>query len=1209
MEWIPKPEGVFWTDSQWEALAREEKPLLVAAAAGSGKTAVLVERIIRKITDEETAVDLNRLLVVTFTNAAAAEMKQRVGKAIEKKITEQPASSHLRRQLSLLQRADISTLHSFCMQVIRTYYYEVDVDPHFRMLDETEAQLLEEEVMEEMFETAYAEDKQFYMLVDYFTGDRTDEQLKKLILDLYHFSRSHPNPSAWLDSILEIYNNADQTSFNSLSWVKEAKSYITDSLKSAEAEYNRALAAARAPGGPYKYVELLEEEYAKIIKASAQGDWEDLYSCMQEITFKKMPSIKKADTDIDSAQKEHVKLIRDKIKKQINELFTVYFSASPALIIDDMKSMAPVIQLLNKYVKNFSEQNQLAKLEKNALHFSDLEHYCLNILSLKGNYSNPSNVALQYQAQLQEVLIDEYQDTNFVQEAILMLLSGRKNLFMVGDVKQSIYRFRLAEPGLFLNKYKNYGKEEGVRIDLSQNFRSRGVIINSVNYIFNQIMSESLGELDYDEAASLKQGNFSFPENDDKSSKIILVDPEKDKVYEEGEDELETSQLEARATAQEIRRMIDRKFSVYDKETNASRPVKYRDIVILMRSMPWAETIIEECKNAEIPIFADSSTGYFEAVEVKVMLSLLQIIDNPYQDIPLASVLRSPIFSYTEDELTEIRLFAEEADFYSALKEAAAADYLSTSDVVQKISSWRDAVKTKGLSEFVWQLFEETGYIEYVGGMPGGKQRQANLRSLYDRARTYEQTSFRGLFRFLRFIERMRERGDDLGKARAIGEQEDVVRLMTIHKSKGLEFPIVIIAGLNKQFNMMDLNNSYLKHKDMGLAARFIDPENRVSYPTMYFYVVKEKLRREMLAEEMRILYVAMTRAEEKLIMTGTVKDFDSAINGWASHLGENGVPEEVRSRAKTYFDWIMPALFNHPDAAETLTSAGVQPIKTDEDDSSWSIERIQASELISSAPAAVHQKQELLDKVVSGQAAGEDTSYVDRKFSWKYPHRKATVTEVKKSVTELKRFEEDAYSDRSWAPKEPSFQRPAFIQTTSQSSAEIGTIMHAVLQYIDYQASSEKEIDMELGKMLAKELLTTEEADQVDKKQLLDFLNSETGNHLKNALWIEREVPFTYSVPASRFYPDWEGEEEFLFVQGIVDCVYKSQDRSLHILDYKTDKITGKFKDHTKAAESVRERYHFQLSLYREALESAWDTQIQSCGLYLLEGRFYAGI
>lgn len=1198
-----KPKGSKWTEEQWQAIIEEKRPMLVAAAAGSGKTAVLVERIARKVIEKENRVELDQLLVVTFTNAAAAEMKQRIGRAIEEELSQSPDSLHLRKQLSLLQRANISTLHSFCMNVIRTYYYEIGIDPQFRMLDQTEAQLLEDEVVEEMIETAYREDPEFLELVDYFTGDRTDDQLKGLFLDLYHFSRAHPDPENWLHQIIEVYEPSSGQNFDDLPWVKEAVVLVQEKLKHAEERLAAASAKAHQPSGPFPYAEVLEEDRRKIGALLEQTNWSMLYTRIHGLQLENLPRIsKKKYPDIDPVTQKEVQAVRKNVKEEIDNLITSFFAAESDLILDDMSQMAPVFKQLIHYVKKFAEQFQAAKLEKNSLDFSDLEHYCLDLLYEE---KEPSNIALHYQQEFKEVMVDEYQDTNFVQEAILTMLSGNSRLFMVGDVKQSIYRFRLAEPGLFLEKYKKFQKDgEGTKIDLSKNFRSREEVIRSSNFIFNHIMSESFGELNYDEAAALKQGNFQFPESDQMAAEIMLVDKqEKEKEAEEME-ELETAQLEARAVAARIRTMVDSKFLVYDKELGTERPVVYKDIVLLMRSMPWAETIMDEFRHYDIPIYADLSTGYFEAVEIRVMLSLLHAVDNPYQDIPLASVLRSPIFSLSEEKLAAIRLYAPEEYFYTALQ-LEAEDYPEGEGAaaLTQLNQWRDAVRSKGLPEFIWQVYEESGYLEYLGGLPGGNQRRANLTSFYDRARTYESTSFRGLFRFLRFIERMQERGDDLGKAKAIGEQEDVVRLMTVHKSKGLEFPVVFAAGMNKQFNMMDVNKAYLKHKKLGFASRYIDPVNRVSYPTMYYHIVRERIRRESLAEEMRVLYVAMTRAEQKLILTGTVGELEDSLKKWGSSLPLPQVPESQLVQAKTFLDWIMPAVMTEDDLTALFHKESTEKSIFLQGETKWKFSVIPSVSLqVPSAAAPREEKEALLKLIKEGKPAGDTADWTELRFSWEYPFQEAARTRVKQSVTELKRFEQDPYAATNFQHAAAVFERPRFIQGNRYTAAEQGTVMHTVMQFISYHVFTEEEVKQELMRLIVEEKITGEDADQINIRWITSFLNSDLGETLRSAVRVERELSFTFPVAASSMYPDWNSEEEWMFVQGIIDCVYELEDGSLYILDYKTDRISRELDTDEKAAAFFKERYMFQISLYQQALESAWNRKVAGACLYMFE-------
>lgn len=930
---IPKPVDSTWTDDQWNAIVSTGQDILVAAAAGSGKTAVLVERMIRKITAEENPIDVDRLLVVTFTNASAAEMKHRIAEALEKELVQRPGSLHIRRQLSLLNRASISTLHSFCLQVLKKYYYLIDLDPGFRIADQTEGELLGDEVLDELFEDEYAKgEKAFFELVDRYTTDRHDLDLQFLVKQVYEYSRSHPNPEAWLESFVHLYDVSEKSAIEELPFYQYVKEDIAMVLNGAKEKLLRALELTKAPGGPAPRADNFLDDLAQIDELiQHQDDFSELYKRVPAVSFKRAKAVK--GDEFDPALLDEATDLRNGAKKLLEKLKNDYFTRSPEQHLKSLAEMKPVIETLVQLVISYGKRFEAAKQEKSIIDFSDLEHYCLAILTAENDKGErgPSEAARFYQEQFHEVLVDEYQDTNLVQESILQLVtSGPEetgNLFMVGDVKQSIYRFRLAEPLLFLSKYKRFtesGEGTGRKIDLNKNFRSRADILDSTNFLFKQLMGGKIGEVDYDEQAELKLG-AAYPDNDETETELLLIDNAEDTDASEEAEELETVQFEAKAIAKEIRKLISSPFKVYDGKKKTHRNIQYRDIVILLRSMPWAPQIMEELRAQGIPVYANLTSGYFEAVEVAVALSVLKVIDNPYQDIPLASVLRSPIVGADENELSLIRLENKKAPYYEAMK-----DYLAAGDrndeLYQKLNTfyghlqkWRAFSKNHSVSELIWEVYRDTKYMDYVGGMPGGKQRQANLRVLYDRARQYESTAFRGLFRFLRFIERMQERGDDLGTARALSEQEDVVRLMTIHSSKGLEFPVVFAAGLGRNFNMMDLNKSYLLDKELGFGTKYIHPQLRISYPTLPLIAMKKKMRRELLSEELRVLYVALTRAKEKLFLIGSCKDHQKQLAKWQASASQTDwlLPEFDRYQAKTYLDFIGPALARHRDLGD----------------------------------------------------------------------------------------------------------------------------------------------------------------------------------------------------------------------------------------------------------------------------------------------------
>ncbi|TYP78022.1 UvrD-helicase domain-containing protein [Paenibacillus methanolicus] len=986
-----KPAGSTWTDDQWKAIVSGGRNILVAAAAGSGKTAVLVERIIRKISAD---TDVDRLLVATFTKAAAAEMKERIRIALEKELARNPESEHLRRQLALMGRASITTLHSFCLDVIRRYYSLIGLDPGFRIANETEAELLRIDVLDALFEERYEaaeagepEGMAFASLVDRFGGERGDEPVYGLVMKLYHFAQSNPWPEAWLRETAASFDVEDAAALGASHWVEGLRGVVTLELEGAIAQLEQAMGATRQPGGPSAYAVTFEEDAAIVRGLLSQvtgKPWETWHEAFASAVFGKLKS--QRGDDVDKAIQERAKELRENAKTIVGDLKDKLFGRSPDAFAAELRELAPFMRALAELVIAFGARFEAAKRERGLLDFGDMEHYCLRILrdpASTPELTVPSSAALEYRRQFDEILLDEYQDTNMVQEAIveLIALPGAGNRFMVGDVKQSIYRFRLAEPNLFLRKYKAYGvgeddatrtasaevanssafevgsggeqtPESGIRIDLARNFRSRQEVVDGVNVVFRAIMRENVAEMDYDARAELVCGASYPPASDGGPPERYAIefalldrgngasdDAGDDEAEDNGEtgveregaaepaEDLQVVQLEARYIAEQILRLrgqgaddggdsAARPFMPFDGRRGGKRPLAWRDIVILLRAdKQWAPVLIEELQQRGIPAYAELGSGYFEATEVETMLSLLRVIDNPYQDIPLAGALRSPLAGLTAEELALIRISAGHGgSFYDAVRIAETGSELPETtraklgEFLVHLERWREEARAGALSELLWRIYRESGYYDLVGGMPGGLQRQANLRALYDRARQYEATSFRGLFRFLRFVDRMRENGGDLGTARALGEQEDVVRIMSIHKSKGLEFPVVFVAGLGKSFNKQDLNASFLMHKQLGFGPKFIDTDIRVTYPTLPYLSIREQIRKETLAEEMRILYVALTRPKEKMFLVGTVPDAAKTLERWQSSVADDGgLSDFSLSQAKRFIDWIGP--------------------------------------------------------------------------------------------------------------------------------------------------------------------------------------------------------------------------------------------------------------------------------------------------------------
>ncbi len=1220
-----KPEGLTFTDAQWKAIWATGKDILVSAAAGSGKTKVLITRMIEKVLDEKNPIDVDELLVVTFTNASAAEMRHRMAQALEQAIVEKPASVHLRRQLNLLNKAQISTLHSFCLNVVRQYAYLLDIDPGFRIADSTEAALLRDDTIGEVLEEAYSMEnpEAMYRLADSFTSDRNDQSIELLIDRLYDYSRVHPSPENWLRLIPMQYEIEDVTSIDDLDFMEPLKTTIRHSLEEAVALTSDMRRIALMLDGPEPLAATAEADLLWIneaIRRITDGSWEETYAFFGSLKWAKAGTIKKESCDEELAKR--AKALRDAVKKIVNTLKESYFTRTPARLLTEIRLMAPMMHTLIDLVVEFGKRYERVKVDRGIVDFSDLEHYALRILSQQQDGELvASDIAEDYRKRFAEVLVDEYQDVNLLQETIIQLVKrgGEEdgNLFMVGDVKQSIYRFRLAEPMLFLGKYNrftNVDDDKGLKIDLSANFRSRKEVLDATNFVFSQVMGERVGEINYDEAAALKYG-ANYPEKAVTAGLTLLYDEEED--AEEADDatelagqSLKSSQAEARFMIKRIQDLLASDAEVTDAFSDNKRPMEYRDIVILMRSMTWSGEIAEEFKLAGIPIYAELSRGYFDALEVMIMLNTLRVIDNPYQDIPLASVLRAPFIGMTENELAQIRLAGKNEPFFEALKRfvktGGAGMAIGTQEKLQRFflqfEDWRNLARRGSLSELIWQVYADTHYYEMVGAMPNGKQRQANLRALHDRAIDYEKTSFRGLFRFLRFVDRMRKRGDDLGAARSLSEKEDVVRIMTIHSSKGLEFPYVFIAGAGRKFNKMDFNEPYLFDQHFGLAVKAIDPDNRITYTSLPFLAMKEKKELEMRSEEMRILYVAMTRAKEHLEIIASVKDIEKAVVKWQdAQLIEQDqmLPEYTRSRANGYLDWIGPAVARH----RAFEKFGVIPSgQLIEDPSKWRIDALAVSAFYDHVQDTADGTESDVEEVQIEEVDTMILAEVKRRFDATYQFRDSVIKKSKQTVSELKRLaildqqaDDPFVSTGDEVSKAYLHDRPAFMRTRALSAAEVGTAMHTIMQHIDIRKEcTVADVEQLLTQLTDRQLLTTEEAIAIDATTVARFFKTTIAKRLANAKRIERELPFTYA------YEGHDGDHQIL--QGIADCLFEEHDGWV-LLDYKTDGVRERYNSDAEVEAEMHKRYGIQLNLYQQAIEEIMRITIKEKVLYLFDG------
>lgn len=1350
MQVPPLPPGSSWTPEQWQALNWPGGDLLVAAGAGSGKTRVLVERLIRRVTDSRDSLDLDRVLVVTFTHAAAGEMRQRIAGALKGAIDREPRSALLRRQLLLLNRASICTLHSFCLEVLRNYFYLQDLDPASRILEETQGQLLRQEVLEKVLEEYYEKQPEgsgFYQLLEGYSTYRGDGALQGLVMRLWAFSRSHPWPETWLREMAGRFH-LPAGGLEATPWVKIILGDCRRELEKALVQLQEARRVASLPGGPAPYLVALEREITQVSRAleaarpgtgpgAPPGAWKELGDRVGGVSFGRLKACPRGQYDPGLA--EQARASRDGAKKDLKALQEAFFCRSLEEQEEDLRRLAPPVQALVQLVQDFQESYREAKQKKGLLDFSDLEHYALNILRGPGSTPGklvPSPAALDYRRLFREVMVDEYQDINPVQEAILQLVSRGEGgrLFMVGDVKQSIYRFRLAEPGLFLEKYREYsrGLGRGSCLDLSRNFRSRREVLAGVNYLFRRLMDVEVGEMDYGQEARLAYG-ASYPPypgpdpgphpaaapgggspaaprgTGDIPVGVLIIDrgagegqgpggeghpgePGDDPGEGPGgagegpplpEEEWEKAALEGRLVAAKIRELLGLDggvpLQVYDRGEGAYRRAGFRDMVILLRSgVNWAPALGEELKQAGIPVYLELEKGYFQAVEVEVMVSLLKVIDNPYQDIPLAAVLRSPLVGLGAEGLAAVRLAAPREPFYDALRaftregaglpgdprEAPPGNLpgetppgpcpgdremrCRSREFLARLGEWQRAARQGALADLVWQVFTDTGYYDLVGGMEGGSQRQANLRALYDRARQYEATSFRGLSRFLRFIERLQERDLDLGEARVLGPREDVVRVMTVHKSKGLEFPVVFVAGLSKDFNRRDLYQDFLLHRELGFGPRLVDTGLRVSYPTLPFLALRKRMELEMLAEEMRVLYVALTRAEQRLFLIATVNDLGTGVKKWSRQLapGEKALPGYSRAGARGFLDWLGPAFLGHRDGAPLWEAGGVEPpeIPRDPEGSSWEFTILSPREVIRRGEGAVAREGavvapgrpevsafEPVEREVPDQLAQE----IGRRLSWVYPHRGPTRWLAKRTVSELKRRPGEAPPGGDSVPLAEEFSRekppvPRPWGREKVTPGERGTAYHLVMRYLDLAAPLTRgNIQVQLESMVSRQLLSPEEGEAVDPRDIAAFFQAPLGCRLRAAGEVYREVPFSLALPAAEIYGGGPGPrgnpgedggpgnetgggsspgergprrgpspgEEKVLLQGAIDCLFRDRG-GLVLLDYKTDRTGGL--DYRELAG----RYQEQLSLYARAVEDIWQEEIQEKYLYFFHGR-----
>lgn len=1143
-----------WTKEQEQAIYTKDCNLLVAAGAGSGKTAVLVERIINKIIND--GVDIDRLLVVTFTNAAASEMRERIADRIYKEIENKP---ELQKQISLLGKANITTMHAFCLRVMRDNFFKIGLDPNFRIGDATECELIKLEALEELLEEKYeSDDETFENIVNIYTSKNGDDTLRNIIIKIYNFIQSAPFPTQWLEEQTEIFKCEDDVKIEETPWGKLLMDYARTEIKNGIEELKAVEQDIMDIAEAANYLITLQNDIQMLRVLSEKcTTWDEMYQAIKNFEFDRL----KAAKGVDEETKSQVTTARDKVKDIVKKyLKEKVFLEDSQTIREDLKETYQNLKGIRDLVKEFDAKFKAKKLEKNLVDFNDIEHISLKLLS------ENEDISAIYREQFDEILVDEYQDSNMIQEYILGTIS-KNRMFMVGDVKQSIYRFRQARPDLFLSKYNSFPNvndnmlSNSQKILLFKNFRSNENIIDATNYIFERIMSKEIGEIDYDEQEFLRFGADYYGYRADQTEINLLETKNQDEEFEldENIDIDSNAQLEGKFIAQKIKDLVG-KLEIYDKKTGQKRLATYRDFVILLRSTVGSiDAFMQELTFANIPVYSDNTGGYFNNTEVQIIMALLKIIDNPIQDIPLLAVLRSQIGNFNVEELTEIRLADKNVSYYEAMqKYVTQGNELSQkiSNFLTKLFEWRDKSKYMSLSELLWLLYNETGYYYYISLFPDGLQRQSNLKLLLERAEAYEKTSFKGLFNFLTYIDNIKESSGDMESCKIIGENEDVVRIMSIHKSKGLEFPVVFLAGTTKKFNYRELNENLIMHSELGFGLDVINYENRIRYPSISKIALTQKIKSEVMSEEMRILYVAMTRAREKLIITALVPNLEKAYDKYSEALTKYKI-----SKATSFFDWIGTAVI--------------------EKQNDWIVNRLPFAETVK-----LNSQEEIKEKLTElfNHTMINKTSEVDAQMNWVYAHALATGIPSKISITELKRLENSEAENQEAKLEISMIEKPDFLSEQLESGSKYGTLVHTALQKLNFTTLNIEETVSALtdDKKIQNSII----------KKLKSFSKTDLFNEIKNAAKIFRETSFNLNLTAREVYNI--NSDETVMIQGIIDLYFINNENQIILVDYKTDFVTD-------GSELVK-KYKQQLNYYKRALEDITGKHVKKTVIYSLK-------
>lgn len=1147
-----------WTPDQQNAIEARGGTLLVSAAAGSGKTAVLVERVIQRLLDPVNGCDADRLLVVTFTKAAAAEMRERISAAISARRSAQPDDARLLRQQMLLPCASICTIDSFCNDLVRENFHKLDLSPDYKILDAGEIALLRGEAMDAVLEGFYQEnDPAFTELLELVRKGRDDAELTDTVYRLYDYTQAYPFPEEWIKKARTLCRTGLPEADNP--WMAEIRAYIREALSFAQLTTQGALNLLESePALLEKYAPAFRSDLnalSHIQDALDNDGWDALCEAMESIKFVRLPNAPKDYTDspIKAAARESRDRVKDTVKKMQEAL-----CANTAENEEDMAYLAPLLNKLFDLTLRFSAEFAQLKKEKHATDFSDIEHLALSLLiERQDGRICRSPLAEELSERYAEILVDEYQDTNEAQDLLFRMLShNEENLFLVGDVKQSIYRFRQAMPEIFLNRRDRLPPYEHdnypARITLGRNFRSRKGVTGMVNFLFRQLMSKPLGEMEYTKEEELVPA-ASYPQGQGPDCELHLLD-----AGDKGDNS--AAVYEARYIAARINQMLREGLTVQDG--GKTRPARRKDFCILLRGIKGkADVYVQELARCGVPAWAELSGGFFDTAEIRTMLSLMRILDNPLQDVPLLSVLFSPIYGFTPDDAAALREIKKHTPLYRCMTQAAKQGDQKCEAFLSQLSFLRRLSATLPAESLLRRIYEETGYPALVQAMGGAEQRAANLQLLLSYAAKYEAAGHQGLTGFIRFIDRLEEQQAQLSAASAVSESADVVRVMSIHKSKGLEFPVCILANCAGAFNQSGRNQRLLLHAKLGAGLMRRDEETLRLFSTIPHTAVRLASERSELSEELRVLYVALTRAREKLMLIMTMKNPEKKLSALASAFdGQSAFPPFAVRNAKSYGDWLLTAALRHPDAAPLRALLPEQKIPLLNAD--FSLRTV-----ICPAPAETEVAEAADVQELPPDLALE--AEIRRRVEYEYPYAALSRSVAKRAASSL--------GEQEMQFSMIGVSRPSFLEKEGLSPAERGTALHKFMQFSDYRRAG-KDPDAEVARLVEKGFLSEAEGKAVDRKRVAAFFQSTLAKRMLQSETLLREYKFTFFLPAGECddgLPDSVAQEKVL-VQGIADCVFVENGK-LIIVDYKTDRIAHE--------DALVERYRAQLSVYRRAL------------------------